>query len=272
MTLGADDGQSAGVAHIGGELDVGTSTGHVRGDGDGAEHAFFGALRAVGVGDGSHAHRALSSLSDDVGLTAVELSVEHAVRDLADAKHAAKQLGDLDRSRTHERGPPLVARADDLVDDGVVFLALRLVDPVVHVLTNDGLVGGDHDHVELVDVPKLASLGLGRTGHTGELVVHTEVVLECDRGEGLRGGFHLDAFLGFDGLMESVGIASALHDTTRLLVDDLHLPVDHDVLVVFLEEGVGLQQLVDSVHTLALNGVVREQRVLLRLTFSVAAG
>ena len=103
-------------------------------------------------------------------------------------------------------------------------------------------------------------------------MVHTEVVLECDRGEGLRGGFHLDAFLGLDGLMEPVGIAAALHDTARLLVDDLHLPVDHDVLVVFLEEGVGLQQLVDRMHTLALDGVVREQRVLLRLTFSVAAG
>ena len=72
--------------------------------------------------------------------------------------------------------------------------------------------------------------------------------------------------------MKSVGITSALHDTTRLLVDDLHLSVDHDVLVVFLEEGIGLQQLVDGVHTLALDGVVREQRVLLRLTFSVAAG
>ena len=89
-------------------------------------------------------------------------------------------------------------------------------------------------------------------------MIHTEVVLECDRGEGLRGGFHLDAFLGLDGLMKPVGIAAALHDTTRLLVDDLHLPVDHDVLVVFLEEGVGLQQLVDGVHALALDGVVRE--------------
>ena len=102
MALGADDGQSAGVAHVGGELDVGTSTGHVRGDGDGAEHALFGALRAVRVGDGRGAERALSGLGDDVGLTAVELSVEHTVRDLADAEHAAEQLGDLDRSRTHE--------------------------------------------------------------------------------------------------------------------------------------------------------------------------
>ena len=71
MALGADDGEAARVAHVGRELDVGASTGHVRSDGDGAKHALFGVLRAVGVGDGDGAEGALSGLGHDVGLAAV---------------------------------------------------------------------------------------------------------------------------------------------------------------------------------------------------------
>ena len=39
-----------------------------------------------------------------------------------------------------------------------------------------------------------------------------EVVLQGDGGEGLRGGFDLDAFLCLDCLVQAVGVASALHD------------------------------------------------------------
>ena len=255
MALGADDGETAGGLHLGRQLDVGTTTGHVGGDGDGT--------LAVGR---------LTGQCHDVGLLLVQLGVQHLMRDaLALARlgvdihveHAAQQLGYFDAGRTNQRGASAIAQADYLLDDGLVLLTGSLVDAVVHVVADDGTVGGNLHHVELVDVPELTSLGDGRTGHTGQLVVHAEVVLQGDGGKGLRGGLHLDVLLGLDSLMQSVAPAAALHDTAGLLVDDFYLAVDDHILVVLVEHAVGLQQLLQGMDALRLHGIVLQQLVLL---------
>ena len=90
----------------------------------------------------------------------------------------------------------------------------------------------------------------GRAGHAGELVVHAEVVLEGDRGEGLVLLLDLHALLGLDRLVEALGPAAALEDAAGELVDDLHLAVLDDVVLVALEQLLGPQrglELVDEV-------------------------
>ena len=47
-----------------------------------------------------------------------------------------------------------------------------------------------------------------RTGHSGQLAVQTEIILECDRGQGLGLGLDRQSFLGFDRLV--LAIARAL--------------------------------------------------------------
>ena len=74
-------------------------------------------------------------------------------------------------------------------------------------------------------------------------MVHTEIVLQGDGGKGLRGSLDLHVLLGLDSLMQSVAPAASLHDTSRLLVDNLHLAVDDHVLIVLVEHAVGLEQL-----------------------------
>ena len=261
MAFGADDGQTACCLHFGGELDVGTTACHVGGDGHGSEHALLHVLVAVGVGDFHLAHSAASGFLHDVGLAHVLLGVEGVVWDMAHVEHLAQHFGYFNRCGTHEHRTACVAHLYDFFDDGLVFLARSLVDAVVEVLAGDGLVGGNLHHVELVDVPEFACLGAGRTGHTGEFVVHAEVVLQGDGGECLCGSLHV--LLGFHGLVESVAPAASLHDTAGLLVHDFHFTVHHHVLVVDVEHGVGLEQLLQGVHAFALHGIVVEQVVFL---------
>ena len=83
-------------------------------------------------------------------------------------------------------------------------------------------------------------------------MIHTEVVLQSNRSKGLCGSFHFHAFFGFDSLVQSVRVTAAFHD----------MSVDHYVFVVFLEHGVSLQQLVDSMYTFRFNSVVCKQFVL----------
>ena len=251
MTLRTDDGQTTGLAHLVAQLDVRTTTGHV----------------------GGNRHRAaLPRLGHDVGLLLVELGVQHVVRYLAHLEHLAQHLGNLHRGRADQDRTSGFDQGLNLLDDRLVFLALRLVHPVVHVDTRHRTVRRNLHHVQLVDAPELAGLGHRRTGHTGQLMVHAEIVLQGDGGESLCGRLYLHMLLGLHRLMQAVAPASSVHDTARLLVHDFHLAVYHDILVVAVEHRVGLQELLQGVHTFALHGIFRIQLVFLHHTLLVTQG
>ena len=65
--------------------------------------------------------------------------------------------------------------------------------------------------------------------------------------------------------MQAIRIASALHDTTCLLIDNLDFIVVNHILHILIEESVSLQELVDSVHTLSLDSIVSQQGIFLLL-------
>ena len=122
-------------------------------------------------------------------------------------------------------------------------------------------VGGDHHHVQVVDLLEFGRFGFRRTGHAGQLLVHAEVVLEGDGGQRLVLALDLDAFLGFDGLVQTVAPAAARHQAAGELVDDDHLGpfvaiVDH-VLAIALVEHVGAQRLLHVVVALDVVRVVQ---------------
>ena len=145
--------------HAGAELDVRAAAGHVRGD----------------------RHRAgLAGEHHDLRLARGVLRVQHLMGDLRHLEEAREDLGRVHRHRAEQDRLAGLVAAADLLDDGLVLLALRAVDLVVAVDAADGAVGGDHHHVELVDVLELARLGLGRARHAGELLVEAEVVLDRD--------------------------------------------------------------------------------------------
>ena len=235
MALGADDCQTSGLLDLGGQFDVGTAAGHIRGDCNRGR---------------------LTGQSYDFSLALMVFGVEHIVGDVAHLQHAAQQLAYLDRGSADEHGASFRNKTLDLFDDSGIFFFLSLVDTVVHVDTRNRPVRRNCHDIELVDIPELAGLGLGRTGHTGQLVIHSEIVLERDSGEGLGRSLDLHSLLGLDSLMETVAVAASFHYTARLFVDDFDLAVVDDIFDVLVEEGVGFEKLVDGMDTLGLHAVV----------------
>ncbi|OQB57389.1 MAG: hypothetical protein BWX98_01567 [Candidatus Aminicenantes bacterium ADurb.Bin147] len=102
-------------------------------------------------------------------------------------------------------------------------------------------------------------LGLGRRGpgHPGQLLIHPEIILEGDRGQGLVFLLDPDSFLGLQSLVQTVAVAAAGHKTAGELVDDDHLAVLDHVIDVALEEEVGFQGLVQAVNQVHLGEVVQ---------------
>ena len=172
-------------------------------------------------------------------------------------EHLAQKLGGLDGGCTNQNRSPLTYQTLNFSYDGGELLALGTIDKVVHIDTRDGTIGGDDDHIELVDIPELARLGLSSTSHTGKFLVHAEVVLQRDGGIGLRGSLDFGVLLGLDSLVQTVAPAATLHDTASLLVNNLHLVVlGDDVIDIALKKRVGFQQLVNRVNTVALYGEI----------------
>ena len=156
----------------------------------------------------------------------------------------------LDADRADENRLAALVALGDVLDDGVELGYLALVDQVCLVGSGHRLVGRDLHHAELVGGHQLGGLGGRRAGHPGELVVHAEVVLQRDRGEGLVLLFDLHALFGLDGLVDALAPAAPLEDATGELVDDLHLAVLDDVVLVLLVQLLGLEgdlHLVDEV-------------------------
>ena len=197
------------------------------------------AARHVG-GDGDRAH--VTGLGHDLGFLLMVLGVQHFVRHAPQPDEMRKKLAGLHVDRAHQNGLTRLVARHDLLHHGVELALFGLVDHVVHILADHGAVGGDLHHVQIVDALELFFLRLGRAGHAGDLLVHAEVVLEGDGGQRLAFPLHLHVFLGLDGLMQTVGITAAHHQTAGELVHDDDFTVLHHVVHVPLHEGMGLQR------------------------------
>ena len=57
------------------------------------------------------------------------------------------------------------------------LLSFRLVDQVWVLEPDQIFVGGNDDDLQVVDLFKFGSLGLGGSRHAGQLLVHPEIVL-----------------------------------------------------------------------------------------------
>ena len=170
----------------------------------------------------------------------MQLGVEYLVRNLANVQGSAQQFRDFNRRGAHENRPAGVSQLLNFVNHGVVLLSLGFKDQIVAVLALGILVLRNHRHLELVDFPEFACLGFCSTGHARQLVVHSKVVLQRNRGIGLGRSLDGHTLLGFNGLVQAIRIASPVHNTAGLFVNNFDFLIHHHVFHVLFKERVGL--------------------------------
>ena len=172
--------------------------------------------------------------------------------DASHLEHTAQQLGGFNIGRTNQHRPSGRRQLHYPVDYGSVFGFLRFIDKIILIVADNRTICGNHHDVQLINTPELPCLGLCRTGHTGQFMVHPEIVLQGNGGKGLGCSFNLDILLCFHRLMQSVTPPTSFHHTAGLLVNNFDLAVHYDVVDVLLKHRVCLQQLIDGVNALAL--------------------
>src|SRR5256712_5711279 len=215
VALGADDVEAALRDDAGPQEDVDAAAGHVR----------------------RERHRAvLSGVRDDECLALVVLRVQDLALDAVSLELLREPLALLHARRADEHRLTLLVALRHLGDDGVPLALLGLVDEVVEVRPDHRLVRRDLRDLELVDLVELLRLGRGGPGHSRELGVPAEVVLDRDRRERTGLALDLEAFLRLDRLMQAVRPAAAGHEAAGELVDNDDLAVLDDVFLVAVVE------------------------------------
>ena len=145
---------------------------------------------------------------------------------------------DVSAAAGHVGGDGHRARVAGLCDDLRFLFVVASVQDAVRDGPCHRHVGWDLQHLKLVDLGKLVRFGGGSPGHTGQLGIKPEVILESDRGEGLI--FRLDGnvLLSLQCLMEPVRIAPAFHHAAGELIDNHHLVIAGDIIDIAREQRV----------------------------------
>ena len=123
-------------------------------------------------------------------------------------------------------------RFGDFIANGFPLVVFIQIYFVVFVDTGNGLVCRNNDNVQIVYLAEFDRFGIGRSGHTGKLFIHTEKILKGDCRERPVALGDVYVLFGFDGLVQSVAVAPAFQNTAGKFIYDLHLFVFNYVVDV----------------------------------------
>ena len=234
MALGANDMQAAQLGHALAQHDISTTACHVGGD----------SYSAILAGQG-----------DNFCFFFVVFSVQNIVRHATTLQHSAELLGLRNGGGANQNRLTSLMALFNLAHSCLIFSQTCLVDYVRSIHTNHGLIGGNNNYGQVVNLHKLLLLGLGSTGHTSQLLVHTEVVLEGDGSQSLAFALHLYAFLSFNCLVQALREAATKHQAAGEFINDDNLAILNHVIAVAVHQSFSLQSahnLMGVVHTMLI--------------------
>ena len=133
----------------------------------------------------------------------------------------------------------------NFLDGGANRFVLRALVFVNNVRVVDALdrhVRRNHHHRQLVNLQKFVFLSLSGARHSGKFLVHAKIILESYRRQSLRFAANPHAFLSFDSLMKTVGIAAPSHEPAGKFVDNNNFVVAHNVIAVAFHESFGAER------------------------------
>ena len=150
----------------------------------------------------------------------------------------------------------MVIKSLYFLDYGIEFFSLCPKDYIRIVLADHGLMSGDYHYLQFIDLVELPCLCLGGTSHAGELLIHTEKVLEGYGCQCLVFTLYLYPFFGLEGLVQPITVASPRHKAAREFVNYHYLTVFDYIVHIPLKQGMGLEGLLYIVKEFRLDRVI----------------
>ena len=184
-----------------------------------------------------------TSLSNNLCLTLMELSVQNVMFNATFRQNARNALGVVNGNGTNKYWLTILMTLFNVSYDSFKLSVNSTIDQVIEVFTLNRTVGWNNLNRNVINLTELCILGHCGTGHTGELVVHEEVVLEGDSCQSLVFFTYLNVLFCFNCLVKALRITTAFHDTTSELINNLNFTVNDNVLLITMEHVLSLQRL-----------------------------
>ena len=156
----------------------------------------------------------------------------------------------------------------DLIGYRVVLFFLGEIDRIREFNPLQPTVRWDRYYSQIVNLAEFLSLGHRSTGHTTELLVELEEVLQGDRRKRLRLVLDLHLLLRFNRLMQPIRPLPAFHQSARKFIDDDDLTFAIDVVDIALVKLMGFQCIVDQVRPFHVSNCVETLNSSKPLRFS----
>ena len=185
-------------------------------------------------------------------------------------EHLRNLFGCFNIHRTDQNRLACFMHFSNLIDNGTEFSILMHIHHIFQVLTSNGFVGRNFNDIDMINFRKFIRLCQAGTGHTGQLFVHTEEVLERHGSQGLGFTLNRDPFLCLNGLMQTFRIATPFHNTTGEFINNLHLIVVNNVIDIAAHGRTRLQGLIDVVHQFHMRRIGNIIHMEIRFRFSIA--
>jgi len=204
-----------------------------------AQHNIRSTTRHIG-GDRNVAR--LASLSHDLRLSSMLLSIQNFVTQTCLIQQARKQLGVFDTRCSHKNGLPALLTIPNIFENRIKFFTCCFKNLIILIGTHHRAIGRHNDCFKSVNFLKLERFSIRRTRHPTKLFVHTEKILKRNRRHRLIFVLNLYAFFCLDSLMQTIGPTATRHQTTRELIDNYYLAFLHHVVLITMEEIVRTQR------------------------------
>ena len=159
--------------------------------------------------------------------------VQNIMRQLCLGQKAAQHLGFLNRGCADQNRLALFMRFADRLYDGVIFLGGGAIDLIMVINPRHRAVGWNLNNAKFVNFKKFFGLSCRCARHATQFFVEAEVILECHRSQGHILRLDRNAFLGFDGLMQTIRQAPTWHHTAREFIDQDHLVTAQQIIAIF---------------------------------------
>ena len=235
MSLSSQDVEATQIRYTFAKDNVGSTTCHIGGNG----HIFF-----------------LPGIGDNFRLLLMMLGVEHGMGNSCPYKHLIQDFRFLNGNASHQDRLTLVIELFNLINNGLKFFPLSLINHIGIVGSDHLLVCGNDRHIQLIDIVEFSRLSIGRSGHPGEFFIHPEKILKCNCRKGLILSCNTHTLFGLHGLVQSVTPAAARHHTACKLINNHYLTVFDNVLNIFLKQPVSLDKLLGRMQELRCSHVL----------------
>ena len=183
MTLCTDNLQTAQFSHTIPKLDIGTTTGHIRGDG----------------------HRtSFTGMCNNLRFLLMELRIQNGMRNPLFSQTVTDFFRAFDGDCTNQNRLSLLMGLNNLFNNGIDLLSVCTEYKIIMIHTDNFLVWRDLDNIQTIDLTELFLFCQGSTGHAGCLVVFIKEVLQCDRCQRAALSLNFYTFFCFNRLMETI--------------------------------------------------------------------